>query len=224
MSCKSSAAFMISTAVSITSPVSAYPIDCAILLCLAGGWPASVECSVARAEFVRRITPWPIEPPLQIWRCPMGSASYDTEFRTPGQLLRAVAAQGRRPVHPNGVDSANSLALRPLLLRDWAASGEQADIDISGRVFDFVRKIKVYHIDYIQMGDRDTCAPLDRSRIGTYGPQGGFSWQSYSATSGTGSWSLPDLSGAHRIDQLDCSARFRAMGVFFWRLRGRSRV
>jgi hypothetical protein len=51
-----------------------YPIDCAILLCLSGGWPASVPCALARAEFIRRITPWPVEPPLQIWRCPMGAS------------------------------------------------------------------------------------------------------------------------------------------------------
>ncbi|WP_371832258.1 hypothetical protein [Paracoccus benzoatiresistens] len=54
------------------APAAAYPIDCAILLCLAGGFPASVECSAAKAELLRRITPWPIEPPLQLWRCPMG--------------------------------------------------------------------------------------------------------------------------------------------------------
>jgi len=51
-----------------------YQIDCAILLCLSGGWPASAPCARARAEFIRRITPWPVEPPLQIWRCPMGAA------------------------------------------------------------------------------------------------------------------------------------------------------
>ena len=51
-----------------------YQIDCAILLCLSGGWPASVPCARARSEFIRRITPWPVEPPLQIWRCPMGAA------------------------------------------------------------------------------------------------------------------------------------------------------
>lgn len=51
-----------------------YQIDCAILLCLSGGWPASAPCGSARAEFIRRITPWPVEPPLQIWRCPMGAA------------------------------------------------------------------------------------------------------------------------------------------------------
>lgn len=53
-------------------PSAAYPIDCAILLCMAGGFPASAECSAAKAEMIRRITPWPIEPPLQLWRCPMG--------------------------------------------------------------------------------------------------------------------------------------------------------
>ena len=56
----------------LAGPVAAYPIDCAILLCLAGGFPASAECSAAKAEFMRRITPWPVEPPLQLWRCPMG--------------------------------------------------------------------------------------------------------------------------------------------------------
>ncbi|WP_306755519.1 hypothetical protein [Paracoccus actinidiae] len=40
---------------------------------MAGGFPASVECSAAKAELIRRITPWPIEPPLQLWRCPMGN-------------------------------------------------------------------------------------------------------------------------------------------------------
>ena len=60
--------------VSIAQPTAAYSIDCAILLCIAGGFPASVECSAAHAEMIRRITPWPIEPPLQLWRCPMGGA------------------------------------------------------------------------------------------------------------------------------------------------------
>ena len=59
----------------LAGPVAAYPIDCAILLCLAGGFPASAECSAAKAELIRRITPWPVEPPLQLWRCPMGGHS-----------------------------------------------------------------------------------------------------------------------------------------------------
>ena len=49
----------------------ATPIDCSILLCMAGGFPASAECTAAKAEVIRRITPVPVEPPLQIWRCPM---------------------------------------------------------------------------------------------------------------------------------------------------------
>lgn len=53
-------------------PVEAHPIDCAILLCMAGGFPASSECALAKAEVIRRITPIPVEPPLQPWRCPMG--------------------------------------------------------------------------------------------------------------------------------------------------------
>lgn len=49
----------------------AYPIDCAILLCMAGGFPPSAECTAAQVEVIRRVTPWPIEPPLQLWNCPM---------------------------------------------------------------------------------------------------------------------------------------------------------
>ncbi|RFC61910.1 hypothetical protein DYI37_18755 [Fulvimarina endophytica] len=56
---------------STSTQTKAYPVDCAILLCLSGGWPVSAECSAAKAEMIRRITPTPIEPPLQIWRCPM---------------------------------------------------------------------------------------------------------------------------------------------------------
>lgn len=59
-------------ALALPVPSTAYPVDCAILLCMAGGFPASAECSAAKAEVIRRITPWPVEPPLQLWRCPMG--------------------------------------------------------------------------------------------------------------------------------------------------------
>lgn len=57
--------------VSLPSPVAAYPVDCAILLCIAGGFPANAHCARARAVMIRRITPYPITPPLQIWNCPM---------------------------------------------------------------------------------------------------------------------------------------------------------
>jgi len=67
------AAALAATALSLSlaAPAKAYPVDCAILLCLAGGWPASAECAHARTVFIARITPWPVEPPLQIWNCPM---------------------------------------------------------------------------------------------------------------------------------------------------------
>ena len=55
-----------------SSPAQAYPIDCAILICMAGGFPASPECAAAKREVIRRITPHPVEPPLQLWNCPMG--------------------------------------------------------------------------------------------------------------------------------------------------------
>ena len=41
----------------VPQPAAAYKIDCAILLCLAGGSPPSATCVAARAEFIRRITP-----------------------------------------------------------------------------------------------------------------------------------------------------------------------
>lgn len=65
----------LSTVSPFATPAHAYPTDCAILLCLAGGFPASAECSAAKTEIIRRITPWPVEPPLQLWRCPMGGGS-----------------------------------------------------------------------------------------------------------------------------------------------------
>ena len=76
-------------ALGFTAPADAYPIDCAIFLCLAGGWPNSQDCNAARAEFIRRITPLPVEPPLQLWRCPMGVTSGSTGM-SPMQRLEAI--------------------------------------------------------------------------------------------------------------------------------------
>ncbi len=46
-------------ALTMITPASAqgYQVHCAILLCLAGGWPASAPCAHARAVFIRRLTP-----------------------------------------------------------------------------------------------------------------------------------------------------------------------
>ena len=108
-------------------PVSpqSYQVDCAILLCLAGGWPASAPCAHARAVFIRRITSWPVEPPLQIWRCPMG-ASFDAPAPlSPMERLYDITF---RAVPEISVPDATV----PFVL---AQADERADIDISGTVF-----------------------------------------------------------------------------------------
>ena len=198
------AAALAALGLAVPAPVSAqsYPIDCAILLCLAGGWPASVPCTRARAEFVRRITPWPVEPPLQIWRCPM-HASLRSE---PGgdfavRLFDAAASRGNlgeQSVLPDSSLSDRRLTFgqddppEPAVLRQPDASravrgimlqlaqaviGGTADIDISGSEFDYVRSIKVWHVEYRH---RDTnnngCVEYDRARLGAYGVQGDYSW------------------------------------------------
>ena len=81
-------AITVSSLVGSVEPAHAYQVDCAILLCLAGGWPASAPCAHARAVFIRRITPWPIEPPLQIWRCPMGASFSAPAVESPMELSR----------------------------------------------------------------------------------------------------------------------------------------
>lgn len=172
-----------------------YQIDCAILLCLSGGWPASVPC--ARAEFIRRITPWPIEPPLQIWRCPMTASYlaepidngfgriYDvlTDERKDLPLQSVPVMEGRiAPIPANAILRKNllsgampqgDLALR--LIQD------RANIDISGPEFNFVRSIRVF--DVLINDDRESdgmggsdCNRSARIRLGSYGPQGEFSW------------------------------------------------
>lgn len=49
-----------------TKPARAYDMDCAIMLCMAGGFPPSPVCAAAYAEMIRRITPWPVRPPFGI--------------------------------------------------------------------------------------------------------------------------------------------------------------
>ncbi len=171
-----------------------YPIDCAILLCLSGGWPASVPCARARAEFIRRITPWPVEPPLQIWRCPMGASYYPesgkiSEPRIYDALLNRVSPLPQNLPVPQQQDSTrpasdvlnlrepsveklpNGLALR--LIQD------RADIDISGPEFNFVRSIRVFDVRYARQHESGRDGDCNRNAtvvLGTYGTQGDFSW------------------------------------------------
>ena len=175
-----------------------YLIDCAILLCLSGGWPASVPCARARAEFIRRITPWPVEPPLQIWRCPMG-ASYETA-PAPNSVNRIFEAflQNNR-IGPRQSFPARDIvepieaAWRTPEATDYLVPADQAlrliqdraDIDISGPEFNFVRSIRVFDVRYARQHESGRDGDCNRSAtvvLGTYGTQGDFAWQSSSIT------------------------------------------
>lgn len=185
--------------ISLTAPshravAQTYQIDCAILLCLSGGWPASVPCTRARAEFMRRITPWPVEPPLQIWRCPMG-ASYQ-----PGSDTNSAAriydilddSVGTLPQsYPEFPTESNARPVPGVLRMTDARSGQlpnglslrliqdRADIDISGPEFNFVRTIRVFDVRYARQHESGRDGDCNRNAtivLGTYGTQGDFSW------------------------------------------------
>lgn len=200
-----------------------YPIDCAILLCLSGGWPTSVPCSRARAEFIRRITPWPVEPPLQIWRCPMG-ASYELD-RQPNEterfldvLFEGVDVQPHQsfPVTSDafGAASANAIWRSDQVRDDLAAADlalryvrDRADIDISGPEFNFVRSIRVFDVRLARQyeaGGESDCERFAHVYLGSYGAQGDFSWTRSSpavlpdAHVGLESWGLHCPSINHR--------------------------
>lgn len=213
----------------------AYPVDCAILLCLAGGWPASAECSHARAVFIRRITPWPIEPPLQIWRCPMGVALNEdsavpllARIQNVELMNGAATRQTTNAVVQIGEgDVGKAIAAKIISAR---ATGT-ADIDISDPAFDFVRSLRVYHMEFLQTKERDYCSQTDGSRLGLYGPQGGFAWRRHNLRSGNSAgslpirslpWNAPPQSAVHRVRRGgDCpNINFRAVGVYWENFEG----
>ena len=148
------------------SVAQAYQIDCAILLCLSAGWPASEPCARARAEFIRRITPWPIEPPLQIWRCPMSAAF---EGSDPLERLTRLARMEEAP----------QWNIEPELGKLYAAQvvGRGADIDVSGPAFDFIRSIDVIDVRATQNGEREGCNQSENVRRGSYDATGQFRWE-----------------------------------------------
>lgn len=180
-----------------TAYAQSYQIDCAILLCLSGGWPASEPCTRARAEFIRRITPWPVEPPLQIWRCPMGASLQAPDTPTPLPLLWDILAlDASRKNQSSPLDTfaiQSALAQSPVYWTGgyWAErlhggfaltlvqGSPRADIDIGGPEFNFVRSIRVYNVTYAsqrESGRDGDCNRFFSMRIGTYGTQGDFRW------------------------------------------------
>lgn len=174
-----------------------YQIDCAILLCLSGGWPASVPCARARAEFIRRITPWPIEPPLQIWRCPMGVSHLDDQAESGFGRIHDILSDDLDDLPLQSVPMADEIItlvpanaiLRRNESSDAMSAGDfalrliqdRADIDISGPEFNFVRSIRVFdvHIDDDREIDglgKSDCNRSARISLGSYGSQGEFIW------------------------------------------------
>ena len=170
-----------------------YPIDCAILLCLSGGWPASEPCSRARAEFIRRITPWPVEPPLQIWRCPMGASFEPVD--DPGRTRRVIdilfSNASTLPQNLAESDPEKAGALLPAVVRSKGVEPlphpdgfalhliqDRADIDISGPEFNFIRSIRVFDVRYARQHEsRDSdCSRFETVLLGSYGIQGDFYW------------------------------------------------
>ena len=179
-------------ALCLPAPASAYEVDCAILLCLSGGWPASAECNHARAVFIQRITPWPVEPPLQIWRCPMRAAMNKIPGGTQSERLHnltfaavpmQLVAASQEDAIPSvftrdDIDPAASEVFRHLA-KEISEENGAADIDVSGAEFDFVRSIKVWNVmrySHAKRGRNDECREQSNIQLGTYGAQGEFRW------------------------------------------------
>ena len=178
-----------------TARAQAYQVDCAILLCLSGGWPASAPCARAKAEFIRRITPWPVEPPLQIWRCPMRSSNEGSDPAPGDPTLIDIRSgvHGQPSSEPPALSSTAGTPapgahfrirpFRPALLpedRFLRRTRDQADIDIRDPAFDFVRSIRVFHVRFARQRESGRHGDCNRSAyiaLGTYGPQGSFSWR-----------------------------------------------
>lgn len=204
-----------------------YPIDCAILLCLSGGWPASVPCMRARTEFIRRITPWPIEPPLQIWRCPMG-ASYKSE-PTQGPAARLHNIRLRQPAPVQEVKEPQDTIWKLAKLLEAVKSDDSrdahdrssawhlaqaADIDISGPQFDFVRSIRVFNVrqaDQYDSGHKGGCIRTASVLVGRYGDQGEFAWHR------TDLQALPDAHIGLENWGLDCPDVYHRSVFVDWR-------
>lgn len=68
----------------------AYDIDCAIILCMAGGFPSSAVCTRAYRTMIRRITPWPSLPPFGV--CSFESASFGQAGAKGGGILETSSS------------------------------------------------------------------------------------------------------------------------------------
>jgi hypothetical protein len=177
------------TVISAPAPASAYQIDCAILLCLAGGFPPSAPCAAARAEMIRRITPWPIEPPLQLWRCPM-RAEFMLESGPTAGAPTSIAFTTRHLPLPQSLEPTTEA----LPVYDSAVES-------------YLAAIKVYDLSYRRHRSHDgDCNVSSRLQIGSYDAWGNFAWHRADA-SASPSW-------VFNTSYSQCSeASFRAVGL-----------
>lgn len=203
-------------ALGLFSAAHAYPIDCAIFLCLAGGWPSSPDCNAARAEFVRRITPYPVEPPLQLWRCPMGAAAGSSNL-TPMQRLEAIKETSAIavPELPTDTNEASHIVEASYSDGAWAGLGVEAPtlpaptlaaVDLSSSDFDVVRSIRVFDVQHYSFRKRERDGPCSarlRMYSGSYDEDTAFHWRKGSPGR------LPAWLPLHR----QCGWRFRGVGV-----------
>jgi len=141
-------------------PASAYPVDCAILLCLAGGFPPSEPCLRAKAVMMQRILSIPFQPPLQIWNCPLRASTAREPESAP---ITEVSASRDMALHP-GTDGIPQFI---------AGSGA----DISGPEFAFLRSLRVIRLEYRQHGGKEnSCSRESRVAIGRYHDEAAFGW------------------------------------------------
>lgn len=203
----------LATGMTAPTPAQSYQIDCAILLCLAGGFPRGTECTAAKIELIRRITPFPIEPPLQIWRCPLSIAMIQGGRSTASEKLYKFAFLDENSLpSPEQAIKASMVDLAV----EMSATNGTADVDISGPEFDFVRSLQVYDIDWRHSdyknieGDYICRISSSRVRRGTYGNQGSFSWAVVGNPDAIPSWVG---FSTHRGRACDHSGGFRGVAV-----------
>lgn len=174
----------------LPQPSTAYPIDCAILLCMAGGFPASAECAAAKAEVIRRVTPVPVEPPLQLWRCPLNAGHSSPAGQGPALRIFRAAAQFSGDTEGDALPPL-TIKASPLMLSGptdeareqlFRAATEGGTVDLNDPALRFIRTIRVFHVSLawqrLTGKDDDNCRQNSTVRLGTYAADGAFRWHS----------------------------------------------
>jgi hypothetical protein len=147
-------------ALTLAPSAAAYPVDCAILLCIAGGFPPSEPCLRAKAVMMQRILSIPFQPPLQIWNCPIRASTASTGDLAPITEVSTSPDNGKHG-QPDG------------LLQLIGGTGT----DISGPEFAFLRSLRVIRLEYHQQGGKEgACTRESRVAIGRYDDEAVFTW------------------------------------------------